>query len=198
MKPHFGYFGLLAGSLFGLSACAGGTAAHTHAPVIRSAQAQPVIEFPGHPMKSLVEARDSAGGISLFEVTLPPRTSGPPPHVHHFEDEYFIILEGELRMLNGDEIITAKPGMVATLTRGYQHTFWNNTDQDVRYLLGIASGNFGVFFDEVVTDIQASGASTPDQIVAIIGQRAAQRGVDLFPENIPPEQGALMAPPAAP
>ena len=197
MKLHHGFVAMLAGPLLGLSACTGGAAGYAHAPVLRTTHAQPTLEFPGHPMKSLIEAGDSAGGISLFEVTVPPRTSGPPPHVHHFEDEYFIILEGELRMLNGDEIFTATPGMVATLTRGHQHTFWNNSDHNVRYLLGIAPGDFGGFFDQVVTDIQASGASTPDEIVAIIGQRAAQRGVELFPENIPPEQGALMGPPPA-
>ncbi len=187
----------VAGVLLAMAGCSADDPVHNHAPLVRNVDDQPTITFPGHPMKSLIESADSEGGISLFEVTVPPKTSGPPPHIHQHEDEYFIILEGELRVLNGDDIITARPGMVATLTRGHQHTFWNNTDKDVRYLLGIAPGHFGGFFDQVVMDIQARGAVAPQEIIAIVGERAAQRGVELFPNNIPPEQGALLGPPPA-
>ncbi len=194
LRPIFSLV-LVLGSPQILSGCAAADG-HHHEPVVRHAATEPTIEFPGHPMQQVVKLEDSAAGITLFEVTVPARTSGPPPHIHHHEDEYFIVLEGELRLLNGDEVVTATPGTVATMTRGHQHTFWNNTDQPVRYLLGIAPGDFGGFFDEVVFEIRSRGVSRGDEIAAIIGQKAAERGVDLFPENIPPEQAALLPPPS--
>ena len=40
-----------------------------------------------------VTSDQTSGAYTLFEATTPPG-AGPPPHVHHREDESFYVLEG--------------------------------------------------------------------------------------------------------
>jgi mannose-6-phosphate isomerase-like protein (cupin superfamily) len=65
---------------------------------------------------------ETHGAFTLIEAHLP-AGEGPPPHVHHNEEEGFYILEGELTVSCGDETWTATPGMFAFLPRGIPHTF---------------------------------------------------------------------------
>lgn len=37
----------------------------------------------------------TGGRFALWETTTPPGNPGPPPHIHHNEDEVFYLLEGE-------------------------------------------------------------------------------------------------------
>src|SRR4028118_1139985 len=48
-----------------------------------------------------VTSDQTGGAYSLFEVTTQPG-EGPPPHVHHREDEAFYVLEGEYEFLDGE------------------------------------------------------------------------------------------------
>jgi len=48
---------------------------------------------------------------------------GPPPHVHHREDEGFYVLEGEFDVTCGDQTWKATPGSFVMLPRGIPHSF---------------------------------------------------------------------------
>jgi Cupin domain len=72
---------------------------------------------PGNSMKALVERHATKGGVAFFEVTIAPRSFGAPPHVHHGEDEYFYVLEGEVRILNDGQTLAAPKGTFAAMTR---------------------------------------------------------------------------------
>ena len=43
----------------------------------------------------------TGGAYALFEETTQPG-DGPPPHIHHREDESFYVLEGEYEFLSGE------------------------------------------------------------------------------------------------
>jgi mannose-6-phosphate isomerase-like protein (cupin superfamily) len=49
--------------------------------------------------------------------------SGPPLHVHAHEDEFFYILDGEVRVTIGEENTVVGPGGVAYGPRNVPHTF---------------------------------------------------------------------------
>ena len=49
-----------------------------------------------HTFKTIGE--DTGGSFSLSEVTAAPQ-SGPPPHIHHREDETYYVLEGEFEFI---------------------------------------------------------------------------------------------------
>ncbi len=71
-----------------------------------------------------VSSQDSAGAYSVCEIAVPPRT-GPPMHLHRFEDEWFYVLEGDFRFVIGGEEIAAPEGTSLFGPRRIAHTFQN-------------------------------------------------------------------------
>jgi mannose-6-phosphate isomerase-like protein (cupin superfamily) len=70
-------------------------------------------------------AADSAGTLSIYESALPPRTAGPPLHLHRTWDEAFYVLEGEMTFSIAGTTHTAPAGSFVFVPRGILHTFWN-------------------------------------------------------------------------
>lgn len=70
----------------------------------------------------LAESKDTYGNFALAEG-LVPKGAEPPPHTHSHEDESFYILEGEVSLRVGRQIIEAKPGDLVYLPRGIEHSF---------------------------------------------------------------------------
>ena len=56
-----------------------------------------------------ISSQQTGGVFSLVECTLEPGRL-VPPHVHTHEDEYTYVLEGEIGLRVGDQIIQATPG----------------------------------------------------------------------------------------
>jgi quercetin dioxygenase-like cupin family protein len=70
----------------------------------------------------LAEAKDTGGRFSMMEELLP-KDSGPGPHKHTWSDETFYILDGEITILIGDEIKTARTGDFLMVPRNTRHAF---------------------------------------------------------------------------
>ena len=70
----------------------------------------------------LADAKDTGGRFSMMEELLP-KDSGPGPHKHTWSDETFYILHGEITVLIGDEIKTARPGDFLMVPRNTRHAF---------------------------------------------------------------------------
>ncbi len=56
---------------------------------------------------------DTGGAYSLTDSMVPPR-GGPPPHIHHREDEAFWVLEGVLEVLVGETGSMRLPVLLST------------------------------------------------------------------------------------
>ncbi|HWJ82655.1 MAG TPA: quercetin 2,3-dioxygenase [Nocardioides sp.] len=63
------------------------------------------------------------GGLYTMIEFSAPQGFGPPQHVHRDEDEAFLILEGGMRVVCGDETWQAEPGSFVFLPRGVPHSF---------------------------------------------------------------------------
>lgn len=94
-------------------------------------------------------AEDTRGLFSLVEHPIPPGIM-TPPHLHHNEDEYSYVLEGEVAFQLGDEVTYAKPGTLIAKPRGIWHAFWNESSSPARILEIIAPGGFEHYFEEMV------------------------------------------------
>ena len=70
----------------------------------------------------LAEGKDTGGRFSMMEQLLP-KGSGPGPHKHTWSDETFYMLDGELTLLVGDEIRTARKGDFVMVPRDTRHGF---------------------------------------------------------------------------
>ncbi len=72
--------------------------------------------------------------FNLSIITMAPGRHGPEAHVHADEDDSFLILDGELTFVLGDEEIAAPAGTFVLVPPDVEHTFENRTDTPVRIL----------------------------------------------------------------
>ena len=75
-----------------------------------------------------------------MEETTPPQ-GGPPPHIHHLEDELIYVLEGEVELLVGERTIRETAGASAYAPRGILHTFKNVGTSPSRVLVVFTPGD---------------------------------------------------------
>src|SRR5918995_6035775 len=81
-------------------------------------------------------AEQTGGQYTLVEI-LAPEGFASPLHVHHFEDEAFYILEGEMTFYVGDQTIKAQPGSFLFGPKDVPHAF--NVDRGPARLLFVLS-----------------------------------------------------------
>ena len=85
-------------------------------------------------------AEQTGGLFSIVEITEPPNMSAPL-HVHHREDETFLILDGEATIEVGDRTIRARPGDMVFGPRGIPHRYDVGPD-GCRLLFLLTPGGF--------------------------------------------------------
>ena len=75
----------------------------------------------------------------VVEWRAAPDTSPERPiaglHVHHDDDEAWVVLEGTLGFRVGDEVVTAGPGAAVLVPKGTPHTYWNAGETEARYVV---------------------------------------------------------------
>ncbi len=92
---------------------------------------------------------DTAGTFALVEHPIEAGTLAAPPHRHQNEDEASYVLEGNVTVQIGDQVIYAEPGTLVFKPRGIFHTFWNQGDTPARILEIISPAGFEKYFEEV-------------------------------------------------
>ena len=70
----------------------------------------------------LISGESTRGTYSLMEQLMPAK-AGPPPHVHDQGEEVFYILDGELALQLGEEVITGTRGQLVRIPAGTPHAF---------------------------------------------------------------------------
>ncbi len=86
----------------------------------------------------------TTGGRVMVSEQLAPRGAGSPLHVHHREDEWFYVLDGELTFWVGGEVIVAPAGSFVYGPRDVPHTFLVSSDE-ARFLLVTEPAGFEDF-----------------------------------------------------
>src|SRR5215203_5727108 len=74
----------------------------------------------------LVTGAESGGSYFTLIVDVGPE-AGPPPHIHHLEDEQFYVLEGQLTYSVGDQTFQVNAGDFIRIPRGTVHSFKNGS-----------------------------------------------------------------------
>lgn len=129
----------------------------------------------GIPMLIRVHGRDTNGTLSAVESHDAPG-GGPPPHIHHREDETFQILEGEYEFTVNGKTIPAKPGTTLFAPRGVAHTYRCVGPTPGRLMCVITPAGFEGFFEQI-------GAMTPQQQQDIprVLEIAKKFGLEILP-----------------
>jgi quercetin dioxygenase-like cupin family protein len=94
----------------------------------------------------LLQGSASGGRIGLFEAVVQDG-DGPPPHIHHNEDEAIHVLEGEYEFWLDGFARRLGPGEAIFLPRGVPHTF-RVARGPGRSLTVVTPGGFENFFVE--------------------------------------------------
>jgi quercetin dioxygenase-like cupin family protein len=129
----------------------------------------------GIPMFIRVHGRDTGGTVSVVESHDVPG-GGPPPHIHHREDETFQILEGEYEFVVGGKTILARPGTTLFAPRGIAHAYRYVGTTMGKLMCVITPSGFEGFFEEI-------GAMSPQQQLDIprVMEIAKKFGLEFLP-----------------
>lgn len=94
-----------------------------------------------------IDGADSGGALSVVEHTF---EAGAlvPPHLHHLEDEYSIVLDGEIGFRSNDQEVVLGPGGYIIKPRGEVHAMWNAGPARARMIEIITPAGFEGFFRE--------------------------------------------------
>jgi quercetin dioxygenase-like cupin family protein len=127
------------------------------------------------------------GGAFSVRDNLGRRGHASPVHVHDRDDETFFVLDGELRVLVGQEEHAAGPGTVAVLPRRLRHAYIV-TSATARFLTLHTPSGFEQFAAEVGQPAQAltlpPGPAGPPDLAALT-RAAARHGITIL---APPPQ----------
>jgi quercetin dioxygenase-like cupin family protein len=132
-------------------------------------------------------AETTGGQVAVLEFRWP-QGGGSPLHVHHDEDEWFYVIEGELTLWVGGEVIVAPAGTFVYGPRDIPHTFLV-TSPEARFLMVTEPAPFADFVRTLsvpATDLTLPPASVeppdPEHMTAV----AAEYGIEILgPPGIP-------------
>jgi quercetin dioxygenase-like cupin family protein len=133
----------------------------------------------GNALNIRIHGRDTNGILSVVESIDQPG-GGPPPHIHHREDETFQVLEGEYEFIVDGKAIRAEKGAVVFAPRGVAHHYRYIGSAPGRMTVTITPAGFEGFFEEI-------GALTPEQQQDIPGVIAIGQKYGM--EILPPPAG---------
>ena len=77
---------------------------------------------------------ETQGNFALVEYLIGARALAAPMHTHEREEEYTYVLEGEVGVQIGEEVLVARPGDLVFKPGGVPHAFWNAADEPARAL----------------------------------------------------------------
>jgi quercetin dioxygenase-like cupin family protein len=127
--------------------------------------------FLGSRCRILADAESTDGRYGLVDMIEVPAGDMPPLHVHHAQDEGFLLLEGELSLFLPGREIALKPGEFVLAPRGVPHTYQVG-DAPARCLVLSSPAGFEGF----VRDVAALDELTPD----VLGATAAERDIEIL------------------
>lgn len=137
--------------------------------------------FLGTVMEVKVSGEETGGQFSILEEIDPPDFV-TPLHIHHKEDEYFYLLEGEATFTIGDRTISAKPGTFVFAPRDIAHMYRVEGGQPAKILSMLAPAGLEELFikcsvpateyalppDDVEMDMDLLFAEAPDYGVEVL------------------------------
>lgn len=138
---------------------------------------------------AMVKASSASTDGRVFVVEmLAPRGAGSPLHVHHREEEWFYVTEGELIFWVGGQVIDAPPGSFVYGPRDIPHTF-DVVSDEARFLLVTEPAGFEAFMraaSEPAPSLTIPPPPTEPPDLEGMTALAAEHGIEILgPPGIP-------------
>lgn len=124
------------------------------------------------------------GLYSNVECAVAPKTMGPPPHYHLELDELMYVVEGTASILIGDEVVEVKAGGWHLRPRMIKHTFWNASDEPLRFFDMYFNQPFEVYLEKIFHEFTPENGyiEGSDMKNAAIGKLNEEFGLE-FPSD---------------
>ena len=134
------------------------------------------IRVGGLAIRFLIEARESAGSVAVFEFDVPANTKVAAGHSHDGYEETIYGLEGVLTWTIEGTPTDVGPGEALCIPRGAVHRFDNTRDIDAKALAIVTPGLLGPdYFREVAAILDAAAGGPPD--FAALGEVMRRHGL---------------------
>ncbi len=100
--------------------------------------------------------------VLMIEGSLPPGTSGPPPHIHWQQQEEGKVIAGKFGARRGTETILLGPGEPAVFPAGVVHSWWNaGNDMLEAHGKAVPAGDLDRFLEALFAVINAGPSGRP-------------------------------------
>ncbi len=143
----------------------------------------PAFSAVGDVYRFLATGEQTGGAYALSEALVLPG-GGPPPHIHHREDEAFFVLEGEITFTLGEQKVVAKPGSFLQGPRGIPHAFKNESSAPARMLILVTPPGFEKFMAEFAQPVPSFDSPpvpvTPADLHKLLAV-APRYGIEILP-----------------
>jgi mannose-6-phosphate isomerase-like protein (cupin superfamily) len=130
---------------------------------ISGAADSPVLNIQGEELRPLTPAGQGLS-VEVFETSAPgvaPEEAGPPPHRHPW-DEIYVVLDGVLKVFDGQAWREAKAGECVCVPANQWHAYRNGT-ADCRFLTITGPGRAREFFETSAAEL----TTPPDADAAV-------------------------------
>ncbi len=126
----------------------------------------PVVEAFGDRVTFHLTGAQTGGKYTAFVVETPPG-SGPPPHWHDREDEWFLVLEGQAEFFKDGTWTPVPAGSAVFAPRGSVHAFRNAGDTMLKQAIHTAPSGFEDFFTRIAEEFHREGGPDMARVVEI-------------------------------
>ena len=134
--------------------------------VVASSAKGKVVKAFGDEATFLLTGAETEGKLCAF-LGLTPPGSGPPPHYHENEDEWFSPLEGQVEFFIDGAWQEVPCGSVVFAPRRSVHTFRNIGDEPLKMLIQMSPSGFEVFFERSAEEFAKEGPPKMQRLVEI-------------------------------
>jgi len=129
-------------------------------------------------MRILEDGSTTSHRLGIGEITLAPRTDGPPQHRHAGHDEGFYVVSGTARFTVGQTTYDAPAGTLVMVPPGAPHTFANPTDSTTVLLNTFTPDLYVGYFRDLRDMIAAGRALTAEATVEAMSHYATEPAND--------------------
>jgi uncharacterized cupin superfamily protein len=140
---------------------------------------------PGGGVYQIVASSSETGNTHFAFEAIEPPGGGPPLHIHTREEEFFLVLDGEITFFIDGQVIRRTAGGTAFVPRGLPHCFKNCSDKPARMLVLFTPGDIEGFFDygEPLAD---GTVPSDDVLIERLGTLAPLYGLEVLgPSPLP-------------
>lgn len=109
----------------------------------------------GMDIRVWVRSSMTNGLYSSVETAVAPKLMGPSPHYHKELDELMYVIDGTASILIGDDVVEVQAGGWHMRPRMLNHTFWNASDQPLRFFDMYFNQPFEEYLEQIFHELTA-------------------------------------------